>query len=227
MHPYAYLIGNIIFAVIWLVLFWIRKDLRREMIILSLIGGVLFPLALIYLPDYWYPNHIIGHSLGIGIEDFLFAFTIGGIGAVLYEVVFGKTHTLCDCRKRDPKGLLSIIAVSVIVLFVLIFMFKLNSIYSSYVSFLIIFGYIIYFRRDLFWQAMISGFSVGLLMLFFYQIWIKIYPGIIEHWWQFQNISGVLIFGTPLEEIVWGFTWGLLAGTIYEFARGTSLKSKK
>ncbi len=227
MHPYAYLIGNVVFGVVWLVLFWVRKDLRREMLILSVIGGILFPLALIYLPDYWYPDHIIGHSLGLGIEDFLFAFSIAGIGAVLYEIVFSKTHILCECRKRDSKGLLFIIIVSVSVLLGLTFIFKFNSIYSSYISFLIIFGYIVYFRKDLFWQAIISGFSVGLLMLIFYQIWIKIYPGIIEHWWQLQNVSGVLIFGTPLEEIVWGFTWGLVGGTIYEFVRGISLKSKK
>ena len=94
-------------------------------------------------------------------------------------------------------------------------------------SFLIIFAYIIYFRRDLLWQAIFSGFSVGLLMLFFYQIWIRMYPGIIEHWWALQNISGILIFGAPLEEIIWGFTWGLVGGTIYEFTRGISIKDIK
>lgn len=226
MHPYAYLIGNVIFAAVWLILFWARKDLRREIIVLSIIGAALFPLALIYLPDYWYPDHITG-NFPLGIEDFLFAFFIAGIGAVLYEAVFGKTHTLCDCRKKDPKRLISIIVISIVVLLGLTFVFKLNSIYSSYVSFLIIFGYIIYFRRDLFWQAMISGFGVGLLMLLFYQIWTRVYPGIIEHWWQLQNISGILIFGTPLEEIVWGFTWGLVGGTIYEFVRGVGVRNKK
>jgi hypothetical protein len=89
MHPYAYLVGNLIFALAWLILFLARKDLRREMLTLSFIGSIFFPLALIYLPDYWYPDHIGGNYL-IGIEDFLFAFLIAGIGAVLYEVIFGK-----------------------------------------------------------------------------------------------------------------------------------------
>ena len=35
-----------------------------------------------------------------------------------------------------------------------------------------IFGFIIFFRRDLLWQSLMSGFMVGLLMFFFYQIWI-------------------------------------------------------
>ena len=226
MYPYAYLVGNMIFAVIWLILFLVRKDLRREMIILSLVGGAIFPAALIYLPDYWYPEHIVGGFM-LGIEDFLFAFLIAGIGAVLYEVIFGKVHALCECRKRDPRELLPIITVAIATLLGLTFIFKLNSIYSSYVAFIIIFGYIAYFRRDLFWQGIISGFSVGLLMLIFYQIWIWIYPGIIESWWKLQNISGILILGTPLEEIIWGFTWGLVGGTVYEFIKGVSVKNKK
>lgn len=226
MHPYAYLIGNLIFGLIWLLLFLYRKDLRREILTLSLIGSVFFPLALIYLPDYWNPEYIIGGNFPIGIEDFLFAFFIAGIGAVLYETIFGRVHSLCVCRKKNPKRLIAIIAVSAAVLLGLTFIFKLNSIYSSYVSFLIIFAYIIYFRRDLFWQAIISGFSVGLLMFVFYQIWIRIYPGIIEHWWQLQNISGILIFGTPFEEILWGFMWGLVAGTLYEFISGLSANKK-
>ena len=98
------------------------------MLILSIVGGALFPLALIYLPDYWYPDHIIG-SIPIGIEDFLFAFTIGGIGSVLYEIIFGKRHTLCECRKKDPKGLIPIILVSIGTLLLFAFVFKLNSIY--------------------------------------------------------------------------------------------------
>lgn len=227
-HPYAYLVGDIIFGAIWLILFLLRKDLRKEMISLSLIGAVFFPFALIYLPDYWYPDHIIhSDALPLGIEDFLFAFLIAGIGAVLYEAAFGKSHLLCECRRKNPKGLTAITAAAVIVLLGFTFWFGLNSIYSSYVSFAIIFGYIVYFRKDLFWQALMSGFSVGLVMFLFYQIWIRLYPGIIQHWWKLENISGILIFGTPLEEIIWGFSWGLVGGTIYEFVKGIKVADKK
>ncbi|HEB01465.1 MAG TPA: hypothetical protein ENI16_00515 [Candidatus Portnoybacteria bacterium] len=223
-HPYAYLVGSFIFLVVWLFLFLIRKDLRKEMLILSFIGGALFPLALIYLPDYWYPDHILGSYL-LGIEDYIFAFAIAGIGAVAYEVVFGKTHTLCECRKQSPKRILSIAIVSIIILLSLTFIFKMNSIYSSFVAFLLIFAYIMYFRRDLFWQAILSGFLVAGLMLLFYQIWILMYPNIIQHWWKLENISGILILGVPLEEIIWGFNWGIVGGTIYEFARGVNSKN--
>lgn len=227
MYSYAYLIGDLIFLVVWLVLFLIRKDLRKEMLIMSSMSGILFPLNLIYLPDYWYPEHIATpFGLMVGLEDFLFAFAIGGIGAVLYEAILGKTHTFCECRKRNPRELMSIILISLAVLFLLTFAFKLNSMYSSYVSLFIVFSYIVFFRKDLFRQAILSGLFVSALMFVFYQLWIRLYPGIIEHWWKLQNISGILIFETPLEEIIWGFAWGLVGGVIYEFARGISVKSK-
>ncbi|MEK7596006.1 MAG: lycopene cyclase domain-containing protein [Patescibacteria group bacterium] len=225
-HPYAYLIGDLFFLAVWVALFFARKDLRREMLIMSVVGSLFAPLAFIYLPDYWYPDHIIGNS-PIGIEDFLFAFVIAGIGATLYESIFGKTHALCECRKRGPRGILTIVIIASAVLIALPLFFGLNSIYSSYIAFGIIFVFIMYFRRDLLAQSLMSGALVTLLMLLFYQVWIVLYPGIIQHWWKLENISGILILGTPLEELVWGFSWGIVGGAVYEFARGVGLRKLK
>lgn len=218
-HPYAYLVGDAIFVVVWLFLFLLRKDLRKEMLTMSVVGSIFAPLALIYLPDYWYPDHLLG-NFPLGIEDYVFAGSIAGIGAVAYEAIFGRVHTLCECRKKDPRRLLGITGAAVVILLLLTLMFRLNSIYSSYVAFLLIFVYIMWLRRDLFWQAMASGVAVALVMLFFYQIWIYMYPGIIQHWWKLESISGILVLGVPLEEIIWGFSWGIVGGTVYEFARG-------
>ena len=220
-HSYAYLVGDAIFVVIWLFLFLLRKDLRREMLTMSAVGSIFAPLALIYLPDYWSPAHIFG-NFPLGIEDYIFAGSIAGIGAVIYEAVVGRVHTLCECRKQDPRWLLSITGVAVAILLFFTLVLRLNSIYSSYVAFLLIFAYIIWRRRDLFWQAMASGMAVALVMMIFYQIWIFMYPDIIHHWWKLENISGIFILGVPLEEIIWGFSWGIVGGTIYEFAVGIS-----
>ena len=222
-HPYAYLIGDAIFALGWLAIFLLRRDLRRELIVMSVVGAVFAPFAFIYLPDYWYPDHVLGHPLGI--EDFIFAFSIAGIGGTLYETLARKSHTICECRKRNILGLAAIIFFAVATLIGLTVIFGLNSIYSSYIAFLVIFSYIMYFRRDLFWQSIASGATVGALMFLFYLVWIYIYPDIIQHWWKLENISGILVFGAPLEEIVWGFSWGIVGGVLYEFGRGLGLRS--
>ncbi|MBI4993723.1 hypothetical protein HZC33_02070 [Candidatus Wolfebacteria bacterium] len=229
MYPYAFLIGDLIFLGIWILLFWLRKDLRREMLAMSIICGALFPLALIHLADYWQPEHIIDFfNLHLGIEDFLFAFVIGGIGGVLHEALFGQIHKFYPTyfQKRNLKEMILLAFFSIFIVLLLTYGFNINSIYSSYVSFLIIFAYIIFFRKDLFQQAILGGISVGILMLIFYQIWTKMYPGIIESWWKLENLSGIFILNVPLEEILWGFSWGLVGSVIYEFAKGISIKSK-
>ncbi len=217
-HSSAYLVGTILFAAVWLWLFIARRDLRREILTMSVIGSLFTPLALIYLPDYWYPEHIIGHPLGI--EDFLFAFFIAGIGGVLYEVIFGTAHVMRAYRARGSRGILAVSVVAAAVLVGLSLIFGLNSIYSSYIAFAVIFFYILWFRRDLLVPSLINGALVGLLMFLFYQVWIALYPGVIQHWWMLKNISGILIAGVPLEEIVWGFSWGIVGGSAYEFVRG-------
>lgn len=89
--PTAYLTGDIIFFIIWGVLFFLRKDLRKKMLTMSLLIAPLGPLSeFFYLRDYWRPQLLFGFR--IGVEDLLFAFTIGGISGVIYEELFGKKY---------------------------------------------------------------------------------------------------------------------------------------
>lgn len=49
---------------------------------------------------------------------------------------------------------------------------------------------------------------------------------------HFIGISGTkydfLLFGTvPLTELIWGFSWGMAVGALYEFWQGYRLKNKK
>lgn len=78
----------------------------------------------------------------------------------------------------------------------------------------------IYFRNDLFWDSLISGLLLGLFALVSYLIFLALFPQAIQKWWLLHNISGVLVWGIPIEEIMWAFGWGMVAGPVYEFFRG-------
>lgn len=43
LYPYAYLIGDLVFLLVWGLLFWRARAFRREMIALSLITGFFGP----------------------------------------------------------------------------------------------------------------------------------------------------------------------------------------
>jgi hypothetical protein len=76
MYRSAYLVGSLIFGVVWAVLFTLRKDLRREMLSLSLLAGIMGPLSEhFYLQDYWQPEYWLPGFLRI--EDFLAGFFLG------------------------------------------------------------------------------------------------------------------------------------------------------
>mgnify|MGYP001603403606 CR=1 FL=1 len=76
-YAYTYIIGSIVSIIIWLALFTIRKDTRKEMIIISIIFGIggIFS-ELVYIQDWWRPLTIT--RTPIGLEDFLFGFAMGG-----------------------------------------------------------------------------------------------------------------------------------------------------
>src|SRR3989344_2113188 len=162
---YTYLLGDLFFLLIWIILFIFRRDLRKEIFIMSLVVAPMGPMSeFFYLRDYWHPELFTGWA--IGIEDLLFSF---------------------------------------------------NSIYVSILSFLIIGASILFFRHDLLKDALLSGLLVGILMFIFYFIFGLIFDGVIQKWWMLKNISGILVFSAPLEELMWGFGWGFVAGPAYEF----------
>ncbi len=213
-----YFIGTMFFFIVWLVLFLHKKFLRKEMLIMSLIVAPMGPLsAIFYLRDYWHPEYLFS-IFGVGIEDLLFSFFIGGIGSVAYEEFFIKK--MRKTKREQSKTLAFIGLICLFLLIILTFVFKINSIYSSSIVFLVAGAIVITKRHDLLKNAIGSGILVALIMLVFYIFFVGIYPAIIDDWWKLNNISGLLVFGTPIEELIWGFSWGFLSGPFYEFWRG-------
>jgi hypothetical protein len=213
-----YLIGTGIFFIFWLLFYIHKKNLRKEMLIMSFLVAPLGPLSeLFYFRDYWNPDYIFP-IFGVGIEDLLFAFFIGGIGAVAYEELFIKKIRK---TKRDQSKLLAIIGILSLFIFItLTLFFKMNSIYSSSIVFVLGGLIIVYKRKDLLKNAIGNGILVAMIMLLFYVIFTSIFPTVIEDWWQLHNLSGFFLGGAPIEEIIWGFCWGFLIGPLYEFWRG-------
>ena len=162
----------------------------------------------------------------VGFEDLLFAFLIGGIASVIYEAIFKKRYV----KKQGQKYPYWILAIIIFGFSWMIFgsiILKFNSIYVSIASFLMAGIPMLVFRNDLIENALLSGLLVAILMFIFYLFFLFLYPGIIQKWWLLSNISGILIFGAPLEELIWGFSWGFLAGPVYEFIYGLRFKKNR
>lgn len=168
-YQYAYLLGNLLLlGPFWLLLFILRKDLRKEILVVSVVIGFIGPLSeLLYIRDYWRPELFNGWR--IGIEDFLFGFFAGGSMSVVYEEVFRKK---IDQRKnKRHRWSLFLVPLFILhILFVIIptYRFNINSIYSSIVTFIFIALIIWCFRKDLVIDSLASGTLSALLMLGLY-----------------------------------------------------------
>jgi hypothetical protein len=229
---YTYLLGTLIFAPIWIMLFINRRDLDKKIIFISLVIGL---LAILWSPffwiDYWHPNYLIKFSflswqLG-GIEDFLYGFFAGGITSAIYEEFFGKKFA----KRKNRKHRWILLTIPLFFIFIIGFstsiFFHFNSLYAALISFSLGSLFIFFYRKDLLKDTLLSGLVFGIITLCFYLIFINIFPGIIQRWWYLEKISGKLFLGIPLEELYWAFGMGALGGPIYEFMMGIKLTKYK
>lgn len=233
---YAYLIGALVFLLVWALFFWRAKFLRKEMLIMSFIGAIFGPISEFwYFKDYWQPELLIKFPVG-GLEDVLFGFAIGGIAAVAYETIFINHICLCERKKLKKEWFLLIFAVILgAVMIGLTNLSGVNSIYASSLGMIIAAILMLYFRPDLILNALGSGILVALVMFTVYIIPQILFPEVhqwmAEIWKLYGTREGILLFGhVPLTEMLWGLSWGFIWGPIYEFivgARTLRLKRQK
>lgn len=229
-YTYAYLILDALFLIFWIFLFFWRKDIRKEMIFMSLFWGLTgFILGHAYTSDWWHPPTITGTRLGI--EDFLFGFVIGGIAAVIYEEIFKKKIKQRNITKNDKKKdtiYFIILMVLTFVLFLIFFYFvKLNSILSSIAVAIILLIIIYTERRDLIPDSLFSGALLLIMAMVVYSIVGILVPGWIDAIWYFRHDPSILLFGVPISDAIWYFLAGATVGPLYEFWKEGMLISKK
>ncbi len=182
-------------------------------------------LVLVYFVwtiDWWQPMTITGTR--VGIEDIIMGMTNGGLGAVLYEAVFKRrTRSL---RKDSKTGRLFIkrrwlLWVPVAALFLVgsttFWALGWHSFSVTTFSCLIGAVFIVLLRRDLLFEAIFGGLAMVLVTLPVYRFGIVFFPGVIEEFWFMQNLTGIMIWGIPIEELVFYFAAGALAAPLYEF----------
>ena len=195
-YRYSYLISDVFLLAIWLILFALRKDVRKEMIIISIIFAVIGPIVeFVYVVDWWHPLTITGTT--VGFEDFLFGFTVAGISSSIYEEIFKKKIKLRKSRKiiikKENINIFSILALLSVMFFGLFYLLKINSFYTSTIVFLV--GIIITLnkRPDLFLDSLASGVLVFLVALIGFIFSEAVSPGFIQNFWFTKLLSGIYI----------------------------------
>ncbi|MFA5098637.1 MAG: lycopene cyclase domain-containing protein [Candidatus Paceibacterota bacterium] len=217
-YKYAYITGCLILFLFWLLIFLKRKDLRKEMLWASFFGMPLGIIDFFLVPAYWNPDSLFGliKKYGVGIESFLFLFIIAGIASVIYEFFWKEKPVKLIHGGRPHFWLLlffSLVFLSTSILF------TSKAVYGFMVSCAIGAFIIVYLRRDLWKQVFFSAFALSIFYLGGLVLIKSMFKGLIENFYNFDNICGVLIFGIPLEEVGAAFFAGAFWSTIYEYTK--------
>lgn len=173
-----------------------------------------------FVPEYWNPPSLfeLAQTTGFDIESIIFSFAIGGIAAVLHNIILHKRVEVFRPAQRHHwrhRWHGSALAVP-FVLFPVLYFLPWNPIYAGIAAMVIGAIATAFCRPDLTANALVGG----VLFLALYSIFLVglkwSAPGYIEQVWNLEALSGIVIHGMPVEELMFGFSFGLVWTGIYE-----------
>ena len=219
-YQYNYLLMGLIFFVIWLGLFFWRKNTRKQMLVMSPLFALFGPfMELVYTQDWWGPLTLNGAA--VGIESLLVGFSIGGIASVVYEDVFKKkvrVRKVSEAKEiKRNLNLTFIVVLAFLIFFMSFYLFKFNSLISTILASIVTISVMWLKRPDLILDSLATGIILVLVAAGTYGIIETLTPGWISATWYFNNVPEIIIFNITIDEIIWYFLAGLFAGQLYEY----------
>jgi len=223
---YAYFIGCMIIASVWILIYLRREDLRKEMLFGSILGAPFGLSEFLFVPEYWSPPSLFNliDRIGFGIESILFGFFVAGISAVIFEVI--RRKKVIKIKSDHTKHFMPYAVLIFLYLFLEILL-PLKSIYNLTISLLVTSAMIAFRRKDLFVQILASGAFFSVLYFLLFLVFNQIFPSYITEIYSLNNFLGISILGVPIEEIFFAFAIGACWSTFFEFINGYRTASIK
>ena len=219
-EKFVWLAWSSAFLIPWLAAFIAFPAHRRAILWTSLFTtpfGLTEPL---FVPEYWNPPSLfdLAQRTGFDIESLIFCFGIGGIGAVSYNILTGKGHgRMRSTARRHASHRFHFWAVAApFLVFPILYLMDWNPIYPAIVAMALGAVSTMLCRRDLISKTWVGG----VLFLIYYLIFLAglewLSPGYVERVWNLEALSGILIYGMPIEELLFAVMFGAYWSGVYE-----------
>ena len=220
-YHYVWLIWASAFLVPWIILYLICNEPQRQQMWWGSLLMAPFGLTQwFFVPEYWDPPSLfeLAQRTGFDIESVIFSFAVGGIAVVLYDGLMRRRFEPVDPEERHRgwhrwhRWALA----TPFVLFPVLYFLPWNPIYAGIAALVLGAIAVVLCRPDLKANTLAGGvLFLGIYTIFLLGLkWSA--PGYIEQVWNLRALSGVVIYGLPLEELLWGFSFGLVWTGIYE-----------
>ncbi len=223
-YHYSYLVGVLIFGAAWLACYLIGKSYRAEIRWGTLISAPMALTSILFVPQYWTPPSLfdLDQRVRVGIEDVLWAAAVGGIASVVAEILLKER--LSALRKGVRKRHFVPFIVVVVVFVVLQLWHPGKTIYNTIIAFAIGTAVIAVLRSDLIPTMVTGALSFALLYFALFLIFLLLYPGFIQRYYNIPNLLGIDILGVPIEELLFAATGGAIWSVAYEYVQGYRLE---
>jgi hypothetical protein len=223
-YHYSYLVGVAIFWVGWLGCYVFGKRYRKEIRWGTLLATPLALTSLLFVPQYWTPPSLfdLDQKIHVGIEDFLWAAAVGGMAAVVGEILLKEK--LREVRSRRRKRHYGPFIVIVVVFAALEFWHSNKTMLNTIVCFAVGAVVLAYLRRDLI-PLMLTGLASFTVLYFLLFQWVLLlYPEFVTRYWNLPNLIGKFVAGVPIEELLFAATGGAIFSVAYEYLYGYKLE---
>lgn len=208
-----FFLGCLVSIAIYLFVFTLRKDLRKIMLISSLVFVPFAPIfEMLFYKDYWYPPAFIEANIfGIRLipEDIIFGFTAPVVGALAYFVFLNIKLNKVFIHFNFKQYLIKMYFLITILFALTVFinlLLNVNSIFSSSIAGFILSFFILLQRKDFIRIFIIISFIEILgVSIFYYLFQLIIGNDYLYSVWLLDykkygfNFSGITI---PITEII-------------------------
>lgn len=216
---YAYIGSNLISFALWLFLYLRRKDLRQMMLVMSFCAMPLAVFDLVFVPAYWVPITLF--NIPVGIEGFLFSFSVGGVASVLYAEITRRTVRRIPARQPINKGIW-VPLISFVAFLVAYGLGVPNPEIAAYIAIAAGILLTLVMRPDLIKSALIGAICFGVVYFLALKLWVVLFPD-VQGWFAFLGLPQVFIWDVPGWEVLFGFFFGAYWTNLYEVLFGYRL----
>jgi hypothetical protein len=219
-YHYVWFLWSSAFLLPWLLLYWLFPAHRRAMLWTSVFTAPFGLTEPIFVPEYWNPPSLfdLAQRTGFDIESLIFCFGIGGSGAVLYNVLTRRRLQPVDSTERHHHrhSLHPLALATPVIVFLPLYFLPWNSIYPGIAAMFTGAAAAILCRPDLKLKTLVGGgLFLGYYLIFMLALkWLV--PGYIETVWNLNSLSGIMVYSIPLEELLFGFAFGMFWAGIYD-----------
>lgn len=226
LYHYAYAAGGLYCLTVWAIIYRLAPGSRRVMLWGGLAAAWMGPLfEYWHHQDYWRPDYIFPLQAGswtFGLEDILVSFGFGGVCAGIFDLMvrrWGERAVTTITSAHALRFLLVLLAAFGLTSLLIIW-FRLNSLYATVIPSA---GFALWFlsRRPR-WipAALITCLAIGSLMLISYGgFYFQFFPEALARWWLASALSGLMVLGVPVEELLWAATSGLFYGPALRYCQ--------